>query len=192
IGAAGARQLGGPSRSLFHDYFARYFRSAFEKNMSLMAASAFGPHVASEHREEIRALAGGVGLDEREVLLGQCFLDLSPMTACSTVTLPADASPDHVARFGRNLDFESFDIADKQSVVLIFRPQGRYAFASIAWPGMIGVLSGMNEHGLALANMEVDRQPRLPVAMPYMLLYRTILERCRTVNEAIALLQSTP
>src|SRR5207248_4073321 len=131
-------------------------------------------------------------LEEREVLLGQCFLDLSAMTACSTITFPPAAAPDGVARFGRNLDFPSFNVADKQTVVLIFRPQGRYAFASIAWPGMIGVLSGMNEHGLALANMEVDRSPRLPAAMPYTLLYRTILERCKTVDEAVALLQSTP
>jgi predicted choloylglycine hydrolase len=57
---------------------------------------------------------------------------------------------------------------------------------------MIGVLSGMNEHGLTLANMEVDRGLRLPSAMPYTLLYRTILERCRTVDEAIALLRATP
>jgi hypothetical protein len=90
------------------------------------------------------------------------------------------------------LDFPSFDIADRQSVVMIFHPQGRYAFASIAWPGMIGVLSGMNEHGLTLANMEVDRSRRMPSAMPYTLLYRTILERCRTVDEAIELLKSTP
>ena len=30
--------------------------------------------------------------------------------------------------------------------------------------GMIGVLSGMNEHGLSLANMEVTRSMRLPGA----------------------------
>jgi hypothetical protein len=114
------------------------------------------------------------------------------MTACSTITLPSSAAPDGVARFGRNLDFPSFDVADQQTVVLIVRPRGRYAFASVAWPGMVGVLSGMNEHGLALANMEVDRPRRLPIAMPYPLLYRTVLERCRTVAEAIALLDETP
>ena len=57
---------------------------------------------------------------------------------------------------------------------------------------MIGVLSGMNEWGLCLSNMEVPRPARPPVAMPYTLLYRMILERCRNVDEAIALLQSTP
>jgi predicted choloylglycine hydrolase len=192
LGAAHAAALGGPIRSLFLAYFGQYFHSQFERTLSLVAAAAFGPYIAPQHREEIRALASGLGFDEREVLLGQCFLDLSPMTACSTITLPADAAPDHVARFGRNLDFPSFDVADKETVVLIFRPTGRYAFASVAWPGMIGVLSGMNEHGLTLANMEVDRGRRLPSAMPYTLLYRTILERCRTVDEAIDLLRSTP
>jgi hypothetical protein len=109
------------------------------------------------------------------------------------VALPPEASPDGVARFGRNLDFPSFDIADKASVVLVYKPQdGRYAFAAVAWPGMCGVLSGMNEHGLTLANMEVTRTRRLPTAMPYVLLYRTLLERCRTVDEAIALLEKTP
>ena len=30
------------------------------------------------------------------------------------------------------------------------------------------------------------------MAMPYALLYRTVLERCKTVEEAIALLETTP
>jgi predicted choloylglycine hydrolase len=192
LGTAHASQLGGPIRNLFRDYFGRYFKSDFQRDVALLAASAFGQHVDPQHKAEIHALARGVNLDDREVMLGQCFLDLSAMTACSTITFPAGAAPDGVARFGRNLDFPSFNVADKGTVVLIFRPQGRYAFASIAWPGMIGVLSGMNEHGLTLANMEVDRGRRLPVAMPYTLLYRTVLERCRTVGEAIALLENTP
>lgn len=192
IGAEHGQELGDPIRNLFDAYFGKYFQSDFQRNMALMAATAFTPHVSAAHQEEIHALATSVEIDERKVLLGQCFLDLSAMTACSTITLPASAAPDHVARFGRNLDFPGFNVADKRTVLLIFHPKDRYAFASIAWPGMIGVLSGMNEHGLTLANMEVDRGRRLPVAMPYTLLYRTILEQCRTVDEAIALLKKTP
>jgi predicted choloylglycine hydrolase len=125
-------------------------------------------------------------------MLGQCFLDLMPMIACSTIALPAEASPDRVARMGRNLDFPTLGIADKRSVLLIYHPTDRFAFAAVSWPGMIGVFSGMNEHGLTLANMEVTRAPRVPAAMPYSMLYRTILEECRDVEEAIALLQKTP
>jgi predicted choloylglycine hydrolase len=153
----------------------------------------FETKLAPEHLDEVKALAAGTAIDPRQMLLAQCFLDLSPMVACSTVTLPADASPDGVARFGRNLDFPSFNIADKASVVLVYRPAGgRYKFASVAWPGMTGVLTGMNEHGLTLANMEVRRGIRLPSAMPYTLLYRSVLEHCRTVEEAVKYLEDTP
>ncbi len=146
-----------------------------------------------EHLAEIKSLAAALPAKESDVMLANCFLDLMPMVACSTVTLPADAAPDRVARFARNLDFDSFNVADKNSVVFLYHPEGRYAFAAIGWPGMIGAVSGMNEHGLCLSNMEVTRGPGLAVrGMPYTLLYRTILERCKTVDEAIQLLQDTP
>jgi predicted choloylglycine hydrolase len=124
--------------------------------------------------------------------LAQGFLDLTRVTACSTVTLPGSASPDGVGRFGRNLDFPGLGVAAGQTVVLIYHPAGRYAFAAVGWPGMIGVVSGMNQWGLTLANMEVPRGAGWPRAMPYPLLYRTILERCRTVDEALDLLKTTP
>jgi hypothetical protein len=125
-------------------------------------------------------------------MLGQCFLDLMPQSGCSTIALPASASPDGVARMGGNLDFESLQIADKHSVVFIYHPDKRYQFAAIGWPGMIGVLSGMNEKGLCLRCMEVPRGARPASAMPYTLLYRTILEQCADVDEAIDLLRRTP
>ena len=192
IGTTHAKRLGEPIRNLYKAYFDRYFSSPAQKNLTMIAAAAFRPHFVPEHREELGAMAAGVGMDPREAMLGQCFLDLMPMTACSTIGLPAAASPDGVARMGRNLDFPSFNVADKQSVVMIFRPEGRYQFASVAWPGMVGVLSGMNEHGLTLASMEVGRRQRLPSAMPYIMLYRTVLERCKTVDEAVKLLEETP
>jgi isopenicillin-N N-acyltransferase like protein len=192
IGREHAIALCDPIRALHGRYITAYFKSAAAKFIALTAAGLFEPTLAPEHRDEVHALAAGTSIDPRQMLLAQCFLDLSPMVACSTITLPASAAPDGVARFGRNLDFPSFEVADKASVVLIYRPQGHYAFASIAWPGMVGVLTGMNEHGLTLANMEVTRGPRVPSAMPYTLLYRSVLERCRTVEEAIEFLHSTP
>jgi isopenicillin-N N-acyltransferase like protein len=192
IGREHAVALGDGIRALHGRYITSYFKTAAAKFIALGAAGLFEPTLAPEHLDEVRALAAGTEIEPRQMLLAQCFLDLSPMVACSTITLPAAASPDGVARFGRNLDFPSFGVADKASVVLVYRPKDHYAFASIAWPGMVGVLTGMNEHGLTLANMEVRRGPRVPTAMPYTLLYRSVLERCRTVDEAIEFLRATP
>jgi len=193
IGAEHGRRLGDTIRSLHANYLKAFFSSPGQRVLATAAAAAFEPRFSPEHLAEVRALAKETGIDPRQMLLAQCFLDLSAMTACSTVALPPEASPDGVARFGRNLDFPSFDIADKATVVFVFKPTGgRYAFAAVGWPGMCGVLSGMNEHGLTLANMEVTRTRRLPTGMPYVLLYRTLLERCKTVDEAVALLEKTP
>lgn len=183
----------GPQIQLLHEQYLKvYLGNPARRMVALAAARMFESYFPPDDLTEVDAMARQTGMDEREAVLAQCFLDLSPMVACSTVTLPAAAAPDHVARFGRNLDFPSLNVADKYSTVFIYHPQGRYSFASIGWPGMVGVLSGMNEHGLALANMEISRLPRLPAAMPYTLLYRQVLERCRTVAEAIDLIERTP
>jgi hypothetical protein len=189
-------ELGGVIRELSREYFSRAFDLASEagkKNYqrALQAAAGFEKFVRPEHLEEIRALAAGAGIAPAEVMLGQCFPDLNPGGACSTVALPGSASADGVARFGRNLDYATFGILEQHSVVLVFHPQDRYAFAAITAPGLVGVLSGMNEHGLSLAVMEVPRSLRAPEGMPFMLLYRTVLENCKTVEEAIALLRQT-
>jgi isopenicillin-N N-acyltransferase like protein len=193
MGVEHGKDLAQPIEYLHDHYLKVYLGGATRRFLALGAAKLFENYIRPEHLAEADALAKQTGMDERETVLAQCFLDLSPMSACSTITLPASASPDHVARFGRNLEFISLGVADKYSTVFVYHPDaGRYGFVSIGWPGLIGVLSGMNAHGLALANMEVTRSPRLPGAMPYTLLYRTILERCKTVDEAIDLLQHTP
>jgi isopenicillin-N N-acyltransferase like protein len=198
LGQAQASQLGDAMRSVMHDYFGRAFNLSDEKGRknyqrALKVAAGFERYILPEHREEIHALAASAGIDPAEAMLGQCFPDLNPGGACSTISLPAEASLDGIARFARNLDYITLGILNQHTVLLVFHPKDRYAFVSVApAPGMIGVLSGMNEHGLSLAVMEVPRSFRLPQAMPYMLLYRTVLENCKTVDEAIALLQKTP
>lgn len=192
LGAAHGGALGAQVRLLQEQYLRVYLRTDEIRNASIAAVKLFEPIIAPTHMAEIRSLASASGMDVDSILLAQAFLDLRGSVACSTITLPAGASPDGVARFGRNLDFPGLKVAENNSVLLIFHPKDRYAFAAISWPGLIGVLSGMNEHGLSLANMEVPRNPRKPSGMPYTLLYRTVLEKCKTVNEAIALLQTTP
>jgi hypothetical protein len=192
LGQAHGMALGPAIHALDDHYLGQMLPDPLSRSLADMAAMTFESKLRPEHLQEIRALAAATHMNEGEVMLANCFLDLLPMVACSTMTLPADAAPDHIARFARNLDFDSLDIADKNSVVLVYHPTDRYAFATIGWPGMIGALSGMNEFGLALCNMEVSRPMGIPRAMPYALLYRSVLEHCKNVDEAIAFLQTTP
>ncbi len=193
MAAAQVQQLGPAIHTLHEQYLMPFLKGGMARFVALSEANAFEGQLRPEHRAEVVALGRASHVDERETMLGQCFLDIAQLSGCSTVALAAEASPDGVARFGRNLDFWSLNVADKYTTLFVVRGDGgRYAYASVGWPGMLGVLSGMNEHGLCLANMEVPRPMRPPTAMPYTLLYRTVLERCRTVDEAVGLLESTP
>jgi predicted choloylglycine hydrolase len=192
LGRGHGKELAESIRLLHEKYLKVRFKDDAMRKRALMAAFMFRSQLPADYKAEINGLAEASGIDAGDVMLGNCFLDLVPMTACSTVTLPASASPDGVARFGRNLDFPALNIADKHSVVMIVKPKDKYAFAAVSWPGLIGVLSGMNEHGLAVANMEVTRPQGIPQAMPYILLYRSVLEQCKTVDEAVAYLKETP
>ena len=93
IGTAHGKQLGEPMRNLYQLYVGRYFIDAKDRTNALIAAGSFEPRMSDDHRHEITALAGTAQMDRREVVLAQCFLDLSSMVTCSTVTLPASASP---------------------------------------------------------------------------------------------------
>ncbi len=197
LGKSQGEQLGDAIRSVIHDYFGRAFDLSTTKGrktyrLALGVARDFEPYLRPEHREEAYALAASLGVEPGVVMLGQCFPDLNASGSCSTAALPPEASPDGIARFGRNLDYTAFGILDQRALLLAYHPTNRYAFVSVTpAPGLIGVLSGMNEHGLCLAVMEVPRPFRLPHAMPYILLYRSLLENCKTVDEAVALLRKT-
>jgi isopenicillin-N N-acyltransferase like protein len=192
IGQQYGKALHDPIHILHDQYLLKFVNHHSTAAVAYLAAKTFQTYMLPSHVAECHALADSADLPINDCLLAQCFLDLTPMTACSTITLPASAAPDRVARFGRDLDFSSLGVADKYNVLFIYKPKGCYAFASIGWPGQIGVLSGMNQWGLCLANMEVKRNVRFPSGMPYVLLYRAVLENCKDVNEAIAYLKKTP
>jgi isopenicillin-N N-acyltransferase like protein len=200
MGKAYGSQMRDTIRLLDRDYLDRALNSigsllyaSLTREVVLARAAKFQPLLRPEHLEELRALSATAGFDLRKALLANSMADLIGGEGCSTITLPASASTDGVARFGRNMDYVSLGVLDGHSILLIAHPKDRYAFASVTWPGLVGVMTGMNEHGLSLGCMSVVSSPyRKPDAMPNALLYRCVLEHCRTVDEAIAFLEKTP
>ena len=135
IGAQHAEALSVQIDTLQKNYLDRFIGTGARRFIALTTARLFKPYFLPEHLAEVDALAATSQMEEPEAVLAQCFLDLSVKAACSTITLPASAAPDHVARFARNLDFPSLNIADKYSTVFVYHPAGRYAFVSIGMAG---------------------------------------------------------
>ena len=71
-------------------------------------------------------------------------------------------------------------------------PEGGDAFVSVSYPGLVGVVTGVNRHGLAVANMVVAREEGIqPDGIPYPFLQRSLLETCRDRHAARKALEAS-
>ena len=149
-----------------------------------------------DHLAELEVLAKTANLPE-QVLLGANILAdaYRARIGCSSLIVDSCRSKTGGPLFGRNLDFYALGKLHQYSLVIVYRPVGKHAFASVGFPGLLGCISGMNDAGLALAVHEApasaDGSPLFnPDGVPYGLLFRRILEECTSIEEAIKLVES--
>ena len=151
-----------------------------------------------DHRAELEAFAAQSGIDRELLLAVNVMVDTyRGGFGCSSLLIEPPRSATGQPIFGRNLDFFTNSILQKYSLVVIAHPRGKHAFASVAFPGMLGCFSGMNDAGLALATHEVlftrDGSALFnPEGIPYSMVFRRVLEECADVEEAGRLLRSCP
>jgi predicted choloylglycine hydrolase len=162
----------------------------------LEAGKILTERLPADYREEMRSFGQQSGVDRDLGILANTLADMYRGISCSSLIVDAKRSATKGPLFGRNLDFYTLGLLDKYSLVTVHRPKGKYAFATIGFPGLFGCLSGMNDRGLALAVHEVflshDGAAIFnPKGMPYAFCFRQMLEQCATVEEAEQLLRAT-
>ncbi|MDX2087720.1 MAG: C45 family autoproteolytic acyltransferase/hydrolase [Kofleriaceae bacterium] len=152
------------------------------------------------------AEASGVDVSFDELLRTQAVLDVgvpSPRTdeaehkslAQSLTIIGKQATAPARVWIGRTLALPGLDDGGdaERPVVTISHSEGKVAWAGVAWPGMTGVVTGINAHGIALMvdpARTADVRPTR-TARPIAQLARTVLESATTLDEAIKLIEGT-
>ena len=75
-------------------------------------------------------------------------LEHSPLLGCTAFAAAGPASTNGHLIIGRNFDFEGPEIFDREKAILFYKPRGKIPFASVAWLGMSGVITGLNAEGI--------------------------------------------
>jgi len=163
---------------LYREYYQAMVERAVGKDELQRWAESVEPYIPERYREEMRGLAEGCGLSYEEVLRVNTMIDRFQTVFCSTVVATGAATRDGEVIFGRNLDFLARGILHRMTVVLVWNGD----LAAVTWPGLVGVLSGMNVEGVAGATMMIHGNPAVP-GMPYLIMYREALERARKTSD---------
>lgn len=119
-------------------------------------------------------------------------LEHSPMLGCTALTASGPATRDGHMLIGRNFDFEGPPVFDRDKAVLFFKPAGKLAFASVAWAGMVGVVTGLNVAGIYVSVNALRSEDKSDHGVPVELLLRQVLESAHTLDEAIAIIKEHP
>jgi hypothetical protein len=125
-----------------------------------------------------------------------------PGFACSAFALTGRASATGTPIHGRNLDYlinDGFVDPDgivprelrEHVVVFVVRPTRGQPFASVGWPGFVGLVTALNGAGLSLACLTSTVSQETANGTPLLLLYRMIAQHARTFDEAEWLLRGT-
>ena len=146
-------------------------------------ARGFWPYIPPHLQQEMVALAAGAEVSLGSILLLNVVDDLannSPRCSALAVGDRHTAQGDYV--MGRNLDYPVFTepLTELQTLFLIEPHQGQ-RLASLAWPGYVGVCTGINASGVALAQLSAMSRDRTLKGTPAALRFRQALEDGDTV-----------
>lgn len=115
----------------------------------------------------------------------------SPLIGCTTFTV--DGSRSTVGPLlARVFDFEVDDVFDRDKAVFIVSETDALSFLSVAWPGLVGVVSGMNEAGVAAVVHGARAGEPSNQGEPVVHAVRRMLGVATTLDEAIRALDERP
>jgi hypothetical protein len=141
-----------------------------------------------EFLEELDGLADGAGLSRQEVRVANFIPELFH---CSGFAIMNKATRDGTLYHGRVLDYATDWHLQDHAVLIVARPRGGIPFVNVSYAGFIGSVTGMNASHVSIGEMGGKGQGHWD-GVPMAFLVREVLQRAKTLDDAIAIFRDQP
>lgn len=186
---------------LYNDYLINWLKEKvgggikfwFAYNMFKKNAAKMERYIPDEFREELRGIADGSGIAYQKVLIMHTFLDVvshpkivkTPVLTCTNFMTLNSASVGQSLIHGRNLSWPARGLLDKYSTIVFYEPLRGNKLCAMSWPGICGVLTGMNEKGVTIGETSVGSAESTLEGVPAFILFRSTLQYSDTMYDVI-------
>ncbi|MBI3615538.1 MAG: hypothetical protein HY211_03360 [Candidatus Omnitrophica bacterium] len=165
----------------------RWFaRRALDRAWNQMA-----PFVPLEIQQELQGLADGAGVSLRDLQRVHALPELMS-SSCSSFAAFGQATREGRMIQARNLDWAIQSNVQRYSALFVYHPAGREPFISIGWLGFIGVISGINQRGISVAEIGAKTKDARLKGTPMPFLLRRVLEQALDLEEAVSIIRTSP
>jgi len=113
----------------------------------------------------------------------------SPLMGCTSFAAWGRKTADGHLLVGRNFDFNPGRWFDENKVVIRVKPDRGLGFISVAWSGMAGAVSGINDALIAVTINGAQSAPPRTIGTPVSLVMREVLQNARTLEEAVEIIK---
>jgi len=196
MGAQMGEMCGADVRFLIENNLKKIPYVAKDLEAAAAKAKVLAEGIPDAQMREMRACAKAAGVEEKWMLLAATVVEVvEEAHACAAVAAWGSATADHETIVGRNLDWFDLGNLHEKGLVVVRHPNDGRPFLSCGFPGIPGVLTGMNDAGLFVADL-VQFRKNAPAprerGVPVMSLVRLALESCDTAAEATSLFEGAP
>lgn len=149
------------------------------------------------YKKEFESMVKHSGMDRELLVIGNSYSELRHLAGCSAMMVDHNRSESGHPIFGRNWDFPPIKGMHQLQMLIIYKPDGKKAFAVFGFPGSVAASAqstGINSDGLAiggnLITESADKAPQVDwFKSPSECVSRRILEECSTIADVETLVR---
>jgi hypothetical protein len=145
-------------------------------------------YIPREFLDELDGVADGAGAKRDEVRIANFIPELFH---CSGFAVMNKATKDGTLYHGRVLDYAVDWQLQEHAVLVVAKPDKGVPFVNVTYAGFIGSVTGMNSAHISIGEMG-GRGLGHWDGVPMALLVREVLQRARTLEDAVAVFRDQP